>query len=152
MKQANLITIIAIGVAGMIVSAIVFNAILGDPGDRSVSFKTVEVVDSSLVSPDSEVFNEQAINPTVEVYVGECEDLNHDGKLDRAELVACGKEKPIESTVEPENLNKEQEGGEQGEGESTEEGDGEGGNENQPGETQPNQPENPEAPQEANGG
>jgi len=150
MKQINLITIIAIGVAGMIVSAIVFNAILGDPGDRSVSFKTVEVVDGSLISPDPEMFNEQAINPTVEVYVGECEDLNHDGKLDRAELVACGKEKPIESTVEPENLNKEPEGEGQDEGEPTEGGDAEGNN--QPGDIQPNQPENPNTPQEANGG
>ncbi len=50
-----------------------------------------------LQAPDPEIFNAGAINPTIEVYVGDCEDIDQNGILDMAELIACGrKEAPEE--------------------------------------------------------
>ncbi|MBQ3309611.1 hypothetical protein IJG78_02950 [Candidatus Saccharibacteria bacterium] len=91
MRQSDIFTIIIVGTVGTVVAAILCNLILGDPNDKSVTFKTVKVVEASLAQPDPEVFNVEAINPTVEVYVGECEDIDQDGQLNEAELVACGR-------------------------------------------------------------
>jgi len=90
MKQSDIITVILIAVVGVIVSAFACNALLGNPDDASVSFKTVEAIEDGLAQPDPEVFNTSAVNPTVEVYVGNCEDVDQNGSLDSAELLACG--------------------------------------------------------------
>ena len=37
-------------------------------------------VDTNLVDPDPEVFNYKAIDPTVEVYVGDCTEYNERGE------------------------------------------------------------------------
>lgn len=91
MRQSDIFTIIAVAVVGVVVSSVLLNMILGNPDEKSVSFKTVEVIESTLDNPDPEVFNPEAINPTVEVYVGECVDLDQNGVLDEAELIACGR-------------------------------------------------------------
>ena len=45
------------------------------------SFKTLEnTVDSSLSEPNEEIFNFRAVNPTVEVYVGQCLEYNEKGE------------------------------------------------------------------------
>ena len=91
MRQSDIFTVIAVSVVGVIVSFILLNMILGNPDEKSVQFKTVAVVEPSLTDPDPEVFNLDAINPTVEVYVGECVDADQDGQLSEAELIACGR-------------------------------------------------------------
>lgn len=91
MKQSDIFTIIAVALVGIVVSSVLLNMILGNPDEKAVSFKTVEVIESTLDNPDPEVFNPDAINPTVEVYVGECVDQDRNGELDEAELIACGR-------------------------------------------------------------
>lgn len=91
MRQSDIFTVIIVAVVGTVVATILCNLILGDPNDKSVVFKTVTVVEASLAQPDPEVFNSEAINPTVEVYVGDCEDVDQDGELSKAELTACGR-------------------------------------------------------------
>ena len=91
MKQSDIFTIIIVATVGVVVSSFLVNMILGDPSSKSVSFKTVEVVEASLVNPDPEVFNPEAIDPTVEVYVGDCVDRDQNGMLDEAEKIACGR-------------------------------------------------------------
>ena len=91
MRQSDIFTVIAVAIVGVIVSALLLNMILGNPDEKSVSFKTVAVIESSLENPDPEIFNPEAINPTVEVYVGECVDQDQNGELDEAELIACGR-------------------------------------------------------------
>ena len=93
MKQSDIIAIILIGMIGIGVSWVGVNAILGNPDDAQVSFKTIEVISADLDNPDPEVFNADAINPTVEVYIGSCEDADGDGVLSQAERVACGQAK-----------------------------------------------------------
>ncbi len=91
MKQSDIFTVIIVATVGTIVAAILCNMLLGDPNDKSVTFNRVAVVESSLAIPDPEVFNPDAVNPTVEVYVGDCVDQDQDGQLSETELKACGR-------------------------------------------------------------
>ncbi|MBR0480741.1 hypothetical protein IJJ46_02880 [Candidatus Saccharibacteria bacterium] len=90
MKQSDIITIILITMIGTIAAGFITNAVLGNPDDASEKWKTIETVSGDLSVPDPEVFNADAINPTVEVYVGNCEDRDQDGVLSEGELIACG--------------------------------------------------------------
>ena len=106
MKQSDIITVVLIAAIGVVVSAIGCNAILGNPDEASVSFKTVEMISGDLAQPDSEVFNPSAVNPTVEVYVGNCADVDQNGSLDSAELLACGqKAEEVENEEDDEDVN-----------------------------------------------
>ncbi len=91
MKQSDFFTVVIVATVGVVVSAFLMNTFLGDPNSKSVSYKSVEVIEAKLVDPDPEVFNPDAINPTVEVYVGDCVDQDQNGTLDEAELIACGR-------------------------------------------------------------
>ena len=89
MKQSDLLTVVVIAISGFLVSLLLCNMLLGDPDENSKSFKTINVISSEVAEPSSEVFNSKAINPTVEVYVGECEDWDRNGTIDDAEWAAC---------------------------------------------------------------
>lgn len=91
MKQSDLFTLILVASIGVIGSFFAVQALLGDPKEATVKFTTVVPIESTLVKPDPEIFHSTAINPTVEVFVGECEDINQNGILDEAELDACAK-------------------------------------------------------------
>ncbi len=91
MKQSDIFSVIIVASIGILAAYFSVNAILGDPNLRAVSFKTIEEISPSLETPDSELFNLNAINPTVEVYVGDCEDSDRNGILSRDEMIACGK-------------------------------------------------------------
>lgn len=70
--KAELTTSIITAVVGALIAYFVCNIFVGAPGE--VTFKTVESVDISLEEPNPEVFNYKALNPTVEVYVGDGEE------------------------------------------------------------------------------
>ena len=79
----DVISSIAIAIVGVVLSFFLCNLIVGD----SIKEETVKTVDSSfsvdLAEPSAEVFNYKAINPTVEVYVGDrgdCRETDSDGK------------------------------------------------------------------------
>lgn len=118
MKQSDIITVVIIAVVGTLAAYFGVNMFLGNPADASFQFKTIGVVSKDLAEPDPEVFNRDAINPTIEVYVGECEDLDQNGEIDKAELVNCGQYSGTNRTVETET-----EGEEGGNGESENEED-----------------------------
>lgn len=107
MKQSDIFTIIIIASIGMVAAFFASNALLGNPDELSMKHKTITPISTEIVEPDPETFNLDAINPTVEVYVGQCEDVDQNGILDRAELVACGKATPKE-TVEDQKKAEEQ--------------------------------------------
>lgn len=99
MKQSDVFSLIMIAGIGTLVAFFVCQSIMGDPDEASVKFrKLANPISSSLVAPDPEVFNSTAINPTVEVFVGDCEDINQNGILDDFELDACGKVQREEKT------------------------------------------------------
>jgi len=113
-KQSDIFTLILIAGIGTLVAFFVCQTLLGDPSTASVKFKTVNrTVSSSLTDPDPEVFNSLSINPTIEVYVGDCEDIDQNGILDDNELKIC-----LEAKDEADNGDESENGGEdQGEGE-----------------------------------
>ena len=94
MKRSDIFTITFVASVGILLTFIASSFLLGDPDAKYLKHKTIGKITADLTSPDPEVFNVDAINPTVEVYVGSCEDVDRNGILDRAELVACGRATP----------------------------------------------------------
>ena len=90
MKQSDIVSVVLIALIGTLAAYFMVQLLLPAPEDNPVTFKTVEVVDSKLQEPNPEVFSERAINPTVEVYVGACEDVDQNGILSEAERANCG--------------------------------------------------------------
>lgn len=91
MKQSDIFSILIIASVGTLISYFVVNSFLGNPDLQYANIKTIEAISPDLEEPDSELFNPAAINPTVEVFVGECQDVDGNGILSREELIACGK-------------------------------------------------------------
>ena len=89
MKTSDWISMAAIAIIGAAVSVWATNALLGDPDKASVTFPYMSVIESAVAEPDVDIFNMNAINPTVEVYVGSCVDQDGDGVINSAEQRAC---------------------------------------------------------------
>lgn len=67
----DLASSIGIGIVGILLGFFMTNIMVGDI--ESVSFEMIDTpVTSDLADPDGEIFNAEAINPTVEVCVGTC--------------------------------------------------------------------------------
>lgn len=70
--KTELITAVVAAIAGVLIAFFVTNIFIGEIED--VTIKTVNsTVSTDLIEPDPEVFNNKALNPTVEVYVGDCD-------------------------------------------------------------------------------
>lgn len=89
MKQSDIISIILVATVGMMGAFFAANAILDDPNLATATYKEAVPIESTLVDPDPELFNGDAINPTVEVEIGVCEDTNGNGILDPEERKKC---------------------------------------------------------------
>ena len=77
--KTDLVSAIGAAIAGVIIAYLLCSFFVGPIED--VSFKTVmSTVSADVVNPSPEVFNYKSINPTVEVYVGDC-----DGDMDSPE-------------------------------------------------------------------
>ena len=73
--KTELITAIGAAIAGVLIAFFITNIFIGEI--EEVTIKTVDnTVNTELAEPDPEVFNYKALNPTVEVYVGEGEGDN----------------------------------------------------------------------------
>ena len=108
MKRSDIFTITFVASVGILLTFIASSFLLGDPDARYLKHKTIGKITADLTSPDPEVFNEDASNPTVEVYVGSSEDVDRTGIVDRSELVAWGRATP-ETAAEEEKKEKEAE-------------------------------------------
>ncbi len=97
MRQSDIFTLVLIAGIGTLAAFFICNAIMGDPDLAQTKFTALsKTISSDLVKPDPEIFNSTAINPTIEVFVGNCEDIDQNGILDMGELAACGRvEAPI---------------------------------------------------------
>ena len=126
MKRSDIFTITFVASVGILLTFIASSFLLGDPDARYLKHKTIGKITADLTSPDPEVFNVDAINPTVEVYVGSCEDVDRNGILDRAELVACGRATPETAAEEEKKEEEAEEKKEATEKKTTENSDEEG--------------------------
>jgi hypothetical protein len=70
MKRTDIAMIILIASVVMLIAFFGTRAIFGGVANESVKVKTVDPINSSIQEPDPAIFNEDAINPAVEVQVG----------------------------------------------------------------------------------
>lgn len=98
--KTDLVTAIIASIAGVLIAYFVTNMFIGPIGD--ITYTTVDsAVNASLADPDPEIFNYRALNPTVEVYVGECDEYNVFGECVEVETsVQSVTEEVVESVTE----------------------------------------------------
>ena len=70
MKKSDIAMIILIASVSMLIAYFIAKSVVGDIGNQSVKVKTAEKITTEVAQPDSSVFNSSAINPTVEVIIG----------------------------------------------------------------------------------
>ena len=68
--KTDLVSSIGVTIAGVLIAYFVCNLFIGPIEDFTINSVTTKV-DSTLSDPSPEVFNYKALNPTVEVYVGD---------------------------------------------------------------------------------
>lgn len=61
--------LILIAAVGILVAFFSTQAILGEGATEDVTVKTIDEINTDVVEPDAEIFNENAINPAVEVQI-----------------------------------------------------------------------------------
>lgn len=77
--KTELATSIGAAIAGVLIAYFVTGLFIGPI--QEVSFPSVdESVNMDISDPDPELFNYKALNPTVEVYVGDCAEYNEAGE------------------------------------------------------------------------
>lgn len=69
MKKSDIATIVLIVSVSVLVAFFTTQAIFNNFATEEVNVKTIEAIDTSVAEPDPDVFNEEAINPTVEVQI-----------------------------------------------------------------------------------
>jgi hypothetical protein len=70
MKKNDIASIILIASISALVAWFSANAIIGEPKQNVLKVKTATTISSRVVSPDTRIFNAQAVNPTVERSIG----------------------------------------------------------------------------------
>lgn len=73
MKRTDIAMIIFIASISVLLSYFVAKTVLGDAQNEAVTVKTVDAISEQVDNPDERIFNKDAVNPTVEVYIGEGE-------------------------------------------------------------------------------
>jgi len=62
--------IILIASMSMLISYFIAKSLIGDVQKQSVTVKTAEPITTDVQEPDKSIFNKNAINPTVDVVIG----------------------------------------------------------------------------------
>ncbi len=71
MKRSDIAMIILIASISVLMAYFIAKAIVGDVQNETVKVKTTEAISTDITEPDPTVFNKDAINPTVEVIIGD---------------------------------------------------------------------------------
>lgn len=71
MKKNDIAIIILIASISVIVAYFVGRAVIGDPDQQAVEVYTIEPITTEVRQPEASVFNDRAINPTVEINIGD---------------------------------------------------------------------------------
>jgi len=71
MKKSDIAMIILIASISVMVSYFVAKALIGDTANQSAVVKTTDEITTDVEKPDTSVFNSKAINPTVQVIIGD---------------------------------------------------------------------------------
>ena len=69
MKKTDIAMIILIASISVLVAFFTAKSIFGDTYTGSAVVQTIDAIDSSIVEPSKDIFNKNAINPTVQVQI-----------------------------------------------------------------------------------
>ena len=89
MNRQNIVTVIIASSITLSLSYFLINNLLLSPSKKTEKVTRPVAVSSDLATPDPEVFNPSAVNPTIEVYIGSCVDSNQNGFLEPIEKLEC---------------------------------------------------------------
>ena len=67
MKKNDIASLIIIAAVAGVIAYFVANAVVGQPKNNPVQVEKVTPIQSSFPTPDSRVFNDKSIDPTVEI-------------------------------------------------------------------------------------
>jgi hypothetical protein len=70
MKKSDIAVIILIASVSIAVAYFVADAVIGKPSSASVKVRTATPISAEVEEPSTSIFNKDAINPTVEVVIG----------------------------------------------------------------------------------
>jgi hypothetical protein len=71
MKKSDIAMIILIASISVMVAYFVAKAVIGDSASEPVIVKTTDEISTDVENPDAGIFNTKAINPTVQVIIGD---------------------------------------------------------------------------------
>lgn len=71
MKKSDIATIILIASVSILVAYFVTDGIIGGQKNPTETVKTMDTISAQITEPDKSIFNKDAINPTVEVVIGD---------------------------------------------------------------------------------
>lgn len=69
MKKSDIAMIVLIATVSVMVSFFAAKSFFGDSYNGTTVVKTIERIDTNIVEPSPEIFNENAINPTVIIQI-----------------------------------------------------------------------------------
>lgn len=67
MKQKDIAAIVLIAAIAAVISYFVANAVIGKPENKTASVEKVTPISANFKTPDTRIFNDQAIDATVEI-------------------------------------------------------------------------------------
>ena len=76
MKQKDILTIVVVVIVSVVFSFILSNALISTPKNRQQKVEIVEKINDEFIRPDSKYFNDQAINPTQKIQIGDSTNNN----------------------------------------------------------------------------
>jgi len=76
MKKSDIAMIIFIASVSVVIAFFVAKAIFGDVNNGTAKVKTIDLIDSSIVQPSTDIFNKNAINPSVFVTINGTSNTN----------------------------------------------------------------------------
>lgn len=69
MKKTDIAMLVLIASISVVIAFFVAKAIFGDVYTGTAKIKTIDKIESSIVEPSTEIFNKDAINPSVQVQI-----------------------------------------------------------------------------------
>ncbi len=101
--KSDLATTIIVAIVGLAASYFVCNLFIGESEEINVKSIEGSEITSTVAEPNPALFNANALNPTVEVYIGECSEYNEMGEcLDDVESIENNQTSPSELDTEGE--------------------------------------------------
>lgn len=71
MKKNDIALIVLIVSVTLVVTYFAAKAIIGEPKSQSAKAEVVEPISAELLQPSNKIFNKDAINPTVDIQIGD---------------------------------------------------------------------------------